>query len=501
MLVERQIDDHLLEYHSGVTRNYYTRLRADNRNNSQSDQPLLPWHELLDETNIFPIENENIQDLMQNCASYMSPNEIAMVHAAASMALWSHRHQYRDSNEPYFSHLAKIARILSSEEYQMDGATVASALLHDAIEDTSLRGDEIRRNISGEVADTVSGLTKAEWRKVGSKHEAAEVTRKKIISSLLTNPRVAIIKFFDRLDFLETLDTYRGSRASVTRHISETLSVYAPLAKRFGMFDVGNQLERLCLMRSGKLQKQFVVKADGLVKEAVTDDYESEVEDDVTEMLKDTTLEVYTRKPTASGMSRRMSVLRLPEKKDLYLHVGIIMNDVTPKVWDKKANSVYYEFLRSGMYEVVEPPADLFSQLAQSGLTDSLIFSARRKKDGMLCIIHIYPYQAYVLEQASIVNLYMQPPYITGVLSPKSPDEIFRRHQSVEEKHRNMINVYRRITENGHNGEAADLLRSADLVKFLEPRAPLGMDYIIGIDDSGRETPWPVKKGETVWPM
>ena len=59
---------------------------------------------------------------------------------------------------PYFSHPLEVAAILT--DLKLDDATIATALLHDVIEDTDATRSEIDQMFGPEIGGLVDGLTK-----------------------------------------------------------------------------------------------------------------------------------------------------------------------------------------------------------------------------------------------------------------------------------------------------------------------------------------------------
>ena len=81
-------------------------------------------------------------------------------HRAASLAARAHRHQVRKDKTPYFSHPARVAMIVAVRFGCTDEKVLASAFLHDVIEDTTVDYDDLLRDFDGEVADIVACLSK-----------------------------------------------------------------------------------------------------------------------------------------------------------------------------------------------------------------------------------------------------------------------------------------------------------------------------------------------------
>lgn len=80
---------------------------------------------------------------------------------AASYAAFAHRHQLRkDKKTPYVAHVFRVALTVSQVFGHADQTTLAIALLHDTIEDTTTDYDDISRFFGKEVAKGVALLTK-----------------------------------------------------------------------------------------------------------------------------------------------------------------------------------------------------------------------------------------------------------------------------------------------------------------------------------------------------
>eukprot|EP00873_Tetraselmis_striata_P035837 jgi/Tetstr1/456101/TSEL_042870.t1 len=79
-----------------------------------------------------------------------NPNaDEALLNKAYVYAMQKHGSQMRASGDPYFSHPLEVAAILT--DLRLDDATIAVALLHDTIEDTSATRDEIDRMFGPEI--------------------------------------------------------------------------------------------------------------------------------------------------------------------------------------------------------------------------------------------------------------------------------------------------------------------------------------------------------------
>lgn len=190
---------------------------------------------------------------------------------AYEFAYAKHEGQVRDSKEPYIEHPLRVAEMVA--DLEMDPASVAAALLHDVVEDTSASLDELREKFGDEIAGLVDGLTKLEKQDVESKLAADDSTPRKrkpsearrraenlrkILIAMARDIRVMIIKLADRLHNMQTL--YVKSAEDQRRIATETLQIYAPLAHRLGMWNIKWQLEDLAFKVLHPEEFQYVAE-------------------------------------------------------------------------------------------------------------------------------------------------------------------------------------------------------------------------------------------------
>jgi GTP diphosphokinase / guanosine-3',5'-bis(diphosphate) 3'-diphosphatase len=165
----------------------------------------------------------------------------ALITQAYDLASEAHVGQTRRSGEAYIHHPLSVGRIVA--DLGLDAVTVASALLHDSVEDTGVTLDEVADRFGDEVARIVDGVTKLDRVQFDSKAAQQAASMRKMLVAMAKDLRVLMIKLADRLHNMRTL----GSMApdAQIRIARETLDVYAPLAHRLGMQDLRQQLEDL----------------------------------------------------------------------------------------------------------------------------------------------------------------------------------------------------------------------------------------------------------------
>src|SRR5690349_20464816 len=180
-------------------------------------------------------------ELVERVLSYDPQADEGLLNRAYVYAMKAHRDQTRASGDPYFSHPLEVAGILT--ELKLDDATIATALLHDVIEDTEATRAEIDHLFGPEIGALVDGLTKIKRLDlVSRKAEQAENFRKLLVA-ISSDIRVLLVKLADRLHNMRTLEHVKPE--SRARNSEETLEIYAPLAGRMGMQALREELEEL----------------------------------------------------------------------------------------------------------------------------------------------------------------------------------------------------------------------------------------------------------------
>lgn len=194
------------------------------------------------------LENKKIakqyKELLRISYQHLSDDDKKLIRAAFEVAVDGHKEQRRKSGEAYVFHPIAVAKIVASE-IGLDATSIASALLHDVVEDTEYTLDDIERMFGETVARIVDGLTKiAHLKKDMNTSQQAENFRKMLLT-LHDDVRVIIIKIADRYHNMLTMDAMPEQKQ--VQMASETLYIYAPLAHRIGLYNIKTELEDLSL--------------------------------------------------------------------------------------------------------------------------------------------------------------------------------------------------------------------------------------------------------------
>lgn len=228
-------------------------------------------------------ENKQIakqyKQLLQISYQTLTDDDKALVRQAFEIAVDAHKDQRRKSGEAFVFHPIAVAKIVASE-IGLDAVSIASALLHDVVEDTSYTLDDIERMFGETVARIVDGLTKiAHLKKDMNISQQAENFRKMLLT-LHDDVRVIIIKIADRYHNMLTLDAMPEHKQ--VKMASETLYIYAPLAHRIGLYNIKTELEDLSI----KYTEPEVYK-DISSKIAESKEEQLEYIDDFTSIIRD----------------------------------------------------------------------------------------------------------------------------------------------------------------------------------------------------------------------
>ena len=187
---------------------------------------------------------QEYKNLLRNTYLSLSPADIKLIRLAFETAVDAHKEQRRKSGEPYILHPIAVAQIVA-DQIGLGATSIAAALLHDVVEDTSLTLEDIELMFGKSVAKIVDGLTKISKLSKDKRVSVQAENFKKMLLTMNDDVRVILIKIGDRLHNMMTLEFMPEEKQ--VRIASETLYIYAPLAHRIGMYNIKTQLEDLAL--------------------------------------------------------------------------------------------------------------------------------------------------------------------------------------------------------------------------------------------------------------
>lgn len=185
-----------------------------------------------------------LDDLLNKASTYIkNDDEINLIKRAYLFASKAHSGQLRLTGDDYILHPLNVAMILT--EVYADSQTLATALLHDVINFTDTKLEDVENEFGNEIKNLVDGISRINKLSLSADNEALASYHKKILVGLSGDVRIIILKIADRLHNMRTLwaipERKRKEKAK------ETLEILAPIAHRLGINHIKSELEDLSL--------------------------------------------------------------------------------------------------------------------------------------------------------------------------------------------------------------------------------------------------------------
>ncbi len=181
-------------------------------------------------------------ELVERVKAYDPDADEDLLNRAYVFSVKAHGSQLRASGDPYFSHPIQVAGILT--DLELDDKTIATAILHDTIEDTVATQEEIERLFGPDVGRLVDGVTKLSKIETQTESERQAENLRKFLLAMSNDIRVLLVKLADRLHNMRTL--HHIPKEEKRRRIArETMDIYAPLAERIGMYGFMEEMQEL----------------------------------------------------------------------------------------------------------------------------------------------------------------------------------------------------------------------------------------------------------------
>lgn len=182
------------------------------------------------------------QQLLDTVSAYHPGLDAERLGRAYDFAKKHHGEDKRASGDPYYSHPVAVAGLLT--EVRLDDVTIIAGLLHDTVEDTSATNKEISELFGEDVANLVHGVTKLTELEYRSEETKQAENFQKFILATISDVRVLLVKLADRLHNMRTIH-HLSKPEKRLRIARETMDIYAPLARRVGLYHVASELEDL----------------------------------------------------------------------------------------------------------------------------------------------------------------------------------------------------------------------------------------------------------------
>ncbi|MGB4293556.1 MAG: RelA/SpoT family protein, partial [Bacteroidales bacterium] len=187
------------------------------------------------------------------------PGDRELIEKAFNVANEAHWNMRRKSGEPYIIHPIKVAKIVN-QEIGLGAKSIATALLHDVVEDTDYTLEDVRREFGDKIASLIDGLTKISGTYNTDIPPSLQAENfRKMLLTISDDLRVLLIKIADRLHNMRTLDSLPENKK--IKVAGETIYLYAPLAARLGLYAIKTELEDLSFkFRHPKIYEEIQTK-------------------------------------------------------------------------------------------------------------------------------------------------------------------------------------------------------------------------------------------------
>lgn len=170
-------------------------------------------------------------------------DDITELEQAFEFAKRLHSGQFRISEEPYIIHPMEVVKILIG--LRADKHTLMAGFLHDILEDTDTKPEEIKEKFGEDVLNLVQGVTKLGKLQFKSKEERQAENFRRMFIAMANDVRIIFLKLADRLHNMRTLNFMSAQKQQ--KIAQETLDIFAPLANRLGVGKIKAELEDLSL--------------------------------------------------------------------------------------------------------------------------------------------------------------------------------------------------------------------------------------------------------------
>lgn len=184
----------------------------------------------------------SVETICNKVLSYYPDAEIRIIQKAYKFAEEAHFGQIRSSGDPYITHPASVAEILT--DLHLDIPTIVTGILHDTVEDTSVTLQTIEEEFGSHIAQLVDGVTKLSKIVFKTSEEKQAENFRKMILAMAKDIRVIFVKLADRLSNMRTLQYLSPMKQKIVAQ--ETLEIYAPISNRLGISSIKTELEDYC---------------------------------------------------------------------------------------------------------------------------------------------------------------------------------------------------------------------------------------------------------------
>lgn len=250
---------------------------------------------------------KNYCELVELMKTQNSNYDFDLVRRAFECCVQAHKGQLRSSKEEFYLHPFNVAKIVVS--LGMDSQSIAAALLHDTVEDTSVTLEDIKKDYGNEVALIVDGVTKLGKISYSTKEQQQAENLRKMLMAMAKDIRVIIIKLADRLHNMRTIDAVPDHK-QLEKSV-ETLEVFAPIAHRLGIRHIKEELEDLSIKHLDPIaynEIEELLKHRKEQREKILKDINEKIETYLHNTIPNVSVSIQARVKSIHGIYRKMFV-------------------------------------------------------------------------------------------------------------------------------------------------------------------------------------------------
>ena len=184
-------------------------------------------------------------ELLNKIKSYNPNANVALIGKAVKFSYDSLHEKKRLSGEDFFTHSYNVAMMLA--DLKLGSHTIAAALLFAVLEEANVKPEVIEKEFDREILSIIQALSRLRNVDKNFSPEAEEERRaeniRRIMLASSKDIRVIIIKIVERLQSMKTLKFLPDDMQRIIA--TETMTIYAPIAHKLGMYNIKGELEDL----------------------------------------------------------------------------------------------------------------------------------------------------------------------------------------------------------------------------------------------------------------
>lgn len=169
--------------------------------------------------------------------------DVQLIKRSVELMHEAHAKRFRESGGPYEEHPVAVARIYRSM-WPNDFVGQSGCLIHDVLEESTTKLNELRGFLGKQVGFIAQNLTKKPSTEFRSREERLDEYFGRLYGAAQNDPRIWLIKACDRWHNLMTIDALSPEKA--IRILAETERYLLPLG-----WPLTEELRSLCLYQRG----------------------------------------------------------------------------------------------------------------------------------------------------------------------------------------------------------------------------------------------------------